>query len=48
MGDDAFVAALQELYATYIFRQADTEGVLNIFRNHSSNSIEDLVVQYFK
>lgn len=48
MGDEAFIASLHEIYDTYIFRQADTEGVLDIFRKHSQESIEDLVKQYFK
>ena len=48
MGDKAFNAALQEIYNTYIFKQADTQGVLNIFRKHSKKSIEDLICRYFK
>lgn len=48
IGDKAFKAALREIYDTYIFRQADTEGVLNIFKKHSPKEFDDLVAQYFK
>ena len=48
IGDKAFFASLQEIYTTYIFKQADTEGILNIFRNNTSKNIEDLITRYFK
>lgn len=47
MGDDAFFAALHEIYDTFLYRVADTESVLDIFRAHAPTDISDLISRYF-
>lgn len=48
MGDEAFFEALQDIYETYKFQQANTEGVLNIFQQHSEEDLTEIFAEYFK
>lgn len=46
MGDEAFFSAMREYYDTYAFKQANTEGFINIMKSKSTVDIDDLVESY--
>lgn len=46
MGEEAFFRAMREYYDTYSFKQATTEGFVNIMKHNSAVGIDDLVSKY--
>lgn len=48
MGDDAFYAALKEIYDTFVYKQANTEDVLDIFRKHTDADLDPIITDFFK
>lgn len=48
MGDEAFFACLKDVYHTYIWKTADTKGIIEIFRMHNrSDKLSELISFYF-
>jgi hypothetical protein len=46
LGDDQFFEALREIVSTYRYGVATTAGVVGIFRDHSAEPIDDLLIEY--